>query len=181
MAGFAIKRVGHVGVWVDNLEAMTDYYQRVLGFLVSDRIEDDKDQVAYLTRNATEHHQMVFAVSNRGVQESASLHNISFSIDSLTELKDAFELLGEDQSTAEVTAVDHGNSWSVHFKDIEGNNCEIFCLTPWRVAKPYDEPLDLSVSVEEIIEKSKELAFAREGTNPSDVWQTKTRRRLKTT
>ena len=97
MTGFQIKRVGHVGIWVDDLDAMENFYKNVLGFLVSDRIVNKKDQVSYLTRNPTEHHQLVLSVNKSRSNHSSSLQNIAFRIQSLRDLKKAHNRLTQDQ------------------------------------------------------------------------------------
>mgnify|MGYP001348289344 CR=1 FL=1 len=178
MAGFAIKRVGHVGICVNELAPMVDFYSKLLGFMVSDQVINENEQIAYLTRHPREHHQLVLAVLKERSEETTSLNNVSFKVKSLTDLKDAFSCLSEEFPNSEVVAMDHGNSWSIHFKDVENNNCEIFCPTPWRVTRPYNEPLDLSDTVEEIIENSKKLAFTGAGTKPSGEWQAATKRRF---
>ena len=179
MTGFAIKRVGHVGIWVKDMVAMQDFFTRVLGFIQTDEAKGENEHVAYFTRSPGEHHQIVLAVGDKDAGESGSLHDVFFSVQSLADLKDAYGKLCDEFGTAAIEATDHGNSWSIQFNDVEDNNYEILCPTPWRVSKPYREPLDLSASVEEIIEKSKSLAFASDSTKPSDAWRTEAAARLK--
>ena len=179
MTGFQIKRVGHVGIWVNDLDDMESFYKNVLGFLVSDRIVNEKDQVSYLTRNPTEHHQLVLSVNKSRSNHSSSLQNIAFRVQSLKDLKEAHNRLTREDTASEITAYDHGNTWSIHFKDVENNNCEIFCATPWRVVFPFEEPMDLSKPVETIIEISRDMAFAREHTKTAGEWQAETLERLR--
>ena len=179
MTGFQIKRVGHVGIWVDDLDAMESFYKNVLGFLVSDRIVNKKDQVSYLTRNPTEHHQLVLSVNKSRSNHSSSLQNIAFRVQSLKDLKEAHNRLTQDDAASGITASDHGNTWSIHFQDVENNNCEIFCVTPWRVVIPFDEPLDLTKPIENIIETSREMAYACECTKTAGEWQAETIERLR--
>ena len=40
--------------------------------------------------------------------------------------------------------MDHGNAWSLYFRDPEGNRLEVFCDTQWYVEQPCLEDLDLS-------------------------------------
>ncbi len=65
----------------------------------------------------------------------------------------------------------HGNSWSVYFKDPEGNRLEVFMDTPWYVQQPQREVLDFSLSDEEI----HETTVARYGDNetfrPVEDWR----------
>ena len=45
----------------------------------------------------------------------------------------------------------HGNALSLYVQDPEGNQCEIYCHTPWYVSQPVGKPLDLTLSEEEIL------------------------------
>ncbi|WP_457824679.1 VOC family protein, partial [Staphylococcus aureus] len=44
----------------------------------------------------------------------------------------------------------HGNSWSIYFKDPEGNILELYTATPWYVSQPWRVALDLSQTDEQI-------------------------------
>ena len=55
-----------------------------------------------------------------------------------------------------VETVSHGTSWSVYFRDPEGNRLELFVDTPWHVAQPLRFPIDLSMPDNELIAWTKE-------------------------
>ena len=56
-------RLSHVGLYVTDVPKMTDFYTTVLGFVVSDRAEDGR--ITFLSRNPSDHHQLVRAVAAR--------------------------------------------------------------------------------------------------------------------
>ena len=43
-----------------------------------------------------------------------------------------------------VIPIDHGNAWSLYFNDPEGNGLECFVDSPFHVAQPFADMLDLS-------------------------------------
>jgi len=52
--------------------------------------------------------------------------------------------------------ISHGRGWSIYFPDPEGNNIECFVDTPWHVRQPVVDPLDLSLSDDEILAQTEE-------------------------
>ena len=52
--------MGHIGVYVTDLDRMTDFYGRVLGFKITDGGAFGESRMAFLSRNAGHHHQIVF-------------------------------------------------------------------------------------------------------------------------
>ena len=70
-----------------------------------------------------------------------------------TDTLDALRTIGERLAAAEVAQVipiSHGNAWSLYFTDPEGNGLECFVDTPFHVAQPYADGLDVAASDEEI-------------------------------
>mgnify|MGYP001604577165 CR=1 FL=1 len=49
-------RLSHVGLYVTDVPKMTDFYTKVLGFVVSDGAADGR--ITFLSRNPTDHHQV---------------------------------------------------------------------------------------------------------------------------
>ena len=54
------------------------------------------------------------------------------------------------EGITEVTAIDHGNAWSIYASDPEGNGLEAYLDSPWHVAQPHGRPFDLSLPDESI-------------------------------
>ncbi len=80
---------------------------------------------------------------------------ISFKADALDDLR-AMRALAEGQAemrgdVTDITTVDHGNAYSLYFRDPEENRIEIYIDTPWHVAQPHHEKLDLSQSDADIM------------------------------
>jgi catechol-2,3-dioxygenase len=71
------------------------------------------------------------------------MNQISFRIGSLAELRQWHDIVRKEY---EVSDMSHGNSWSVYFRDPEGNRIELFVQTPWYVLAPRGMKLDLAQS-----------------------------------
>lgn len=167
----------HVGVFVRDIESMVDFYTRTLGLLLVDLGDMMGKRLAFLSRSANEHHQLVLAHDpERTLEGSSSLNQISFRMNSLRELSDYYKaLLPADLPGME--GRHHGNSWSFYFFDPEGNKIEVYAVTEWQVQQPWRRPLDLSRPVEEI--EAETIAILKEVDNRLlGDWQEEMRQRL---
>src|SRR5262249_23030616 len=79
-------KLGHVAFVVESPQETAEFYQRVLGFRVSDWIGD----FFVFMRCNTDHHTVNFI---RG--RSAKLHHIAFELKDFSHLQDSCELLGQ--------------------------------------------------------------------------------------
>ena len=51
----------HLGLYVKSLKEMERFYCGVLGFFVTDRLGEGKQEMVFLSRSLLEHHQIVLA------------------------------------------------------------------------------------------------------------------------
>ncbi len=151
--------LSHAGLYVTDLERMEMFYVRVLGYRVTDRGELGGRNMIFMSGNAAEHHQVVIVEGKKGEGES-SLNHLSLRVASLSDLRRFWKHISGDTEIRKVTCTDHGTSWSIYFRDPEGNGYEIFAETPFYVPQPVWKPLDLSLSDDEIEAKTRKL-FAK--------------------
>ncbi|MSP45244.1 MAG: glyoxalase [Xanthobacteraceae bacterium] len=141
----------HVGVFVNDLEKMVDFYTRVLGLVVSDRdVRDDGSEIAFLTGDPREHHQVVFATGRPADLKYNMIQQISFRAPSLAALRDTYRKLTKEP-ILELGPVTHGNAISTYFRDPEGNRLEVFIDMPWHVPQPFRIPLEMDKSDQELL------------------------------
>jgi catechol 2,3-dioxygenase-like lactoylglutathione lyase family enzyme len=141
----------HVGVFVTDLEKMVDFYTRVLGLVVSDRDRTkDGREIAFLTLDPREHHQVVFATGRPADLAYNMIQQLSFRADSLSSLRETYVAL-KREPIVELGPISHGNAISAYFRDPEGNRLEVFIDTKWHVPQPCAEPVDLMKSNDEIM------------------------------
>jgi catechol 2,3-dioxygenase len=152
----------HMGINVTDLGVMEDFYRRVLGFVVSDRGElGGGQQIVFLTRDPAVHHQVVMVTGRPREQHYNTIGQISLQLDTLEDLQSCQRMLQQDGR--KLRPVDHGNAWSIYFKDPEGNMIELFADSPFYTPQPCGEPLDLSLPAAEIVRRTEAMCRARPG------------------
>ncbi len=135
--------MSHIGLHVTDIEAVAAFYTDVLGFQVTDRGAFRDSELLFLSRNPSDHHQIVL-VPGRPAGSYNVVNQISLKLGGVAELRQYYEHLvacGAD----DIDPVDHGNAWSVYFRDPEGNRLEVFIDTPYYVVQPQREALDFSL------------------------------------
>jgi pimeloyl-ACP methyl ester carboxylesterase/catechol 2,3-dioxygenase-like lactoylglutathione lyase family enzyme len=163
----------HIGLYVADLDAMVAFYTELLGLVVTDEGEFGGRRLAFLSRRAGEHHQLVLVTGRQADEEVQLLSQLSFRLDD--EDLDAlrwYHRRAEELGATDMEARNHGNSWSIYFRDPEGNRLEVYTATPWYVRQPWRTPLDLEASdqvIKEITMRQVEAA----GTEWSPVAQWK--------
>lgn len=162
-------QIGHVGLFVEDLPAMREFYTDVLGFRVTDSGKGRLAEMAFLSRDPNEHHQIVLA-TGRPENTFSVVNQISFRVEALADLRtmrDRVVTAGAEN----VRPTDHGNSWSVYFLDPEGNRLEVYMATPWYIAQPYAVPLDLDQSDEDLFADCGAKAKAAPGFMTVEDWR----------
>ena len=139
----------HFGFFVTDMPRMEDFYTRFMGFTVTDRGMLFDRNLVFLSRDPREHHQLVLVTGRPADMGYNVVHQISFLVDGLAELKDMHDRL-KDEQVSEIAPVSHGNALSVYFRDPEGNRIELYTPSPWYVGQPYGRQLDLTAPAETI-------------------------------
>ena len=167
----------HFGFFVTDMPKMEDFYTRFMGFTVTDRGMLFDRNLVFLSRDPREHHQLVLVTGRPADMGYNPIHQISFLLDGLAELKDMHERLKGEQ-VSEIAPVSHGNALSVYFRDPEGNRLELYLHTPWYVTQPERVPMDMSLSVDELWKWAEDLARKLPGFRPASEWQAEMARRM---
>jgi catechol 2,3-dioxygenase len=165
--------LGHATLAVRDIDRMVAFYTDVLGFHVSNRGEPvpGMGEMAFLTQDPTAHHQIVLVQTPEPAPRAFMLaDHLAFRTASLDDLR----AIGRRLATAEVASVipiSHGNAWSLYFTDPEGNGLECFVDTPFHVAQPYADGLDLSTSDDEIEATTRGKLEGLPEFQPFDDWR----------
>jgi catechol 2,3-dioxygenase len=141
-----IKELGHVVLYVRNLETMIKFYHGILGFGLIARMSG-----AAVFSGGRTHHEMLLIEIGEGYQKDTrlqpGLYHIGFKIgDKIEELKEAMKLLKKEKVQIVGTA-DHHVSKSIYILDPDGNELELYI----------DTDIDWKRSPEIILQRPKVL------------------------
>lgn len=163
--------LNHVGIFVRDLPAMERFYARALGLVVTDRGKGRSMpyDLVFMSGDASMHHQLVLA-SGRPAEGATTVNQLSFRVPALADIRAARDrALAEGASDAR--GINHGNAWSVYFRDPEGNTVEVYADSPYYIPQPFGDPLDLSLGDAEILKATEERCRAVDGFVTRAEWQ----------
>lgn len=170
----------HVGIHATDVNRLADFYTRVLCFVVSDRGKTTYSgvDIVFMTRDPSEHHQLVIAAGRPSDLSFNTINQISFRVDSLQTLRELHARLQREPGVKILGPVTHGNAVSLYFQDPEGNRVECLIDTPWHVPQPYRIPVDLSQADEAIWAKIEKDARATPGFKSMGEWKAEIARKI---
>jgi catechol 2,3-dioxygenase len=166
-------RLAHATLAVRDLDLMVAFYSDVLGFVVTNRGEPvpGMGEMAFISQDPSEHHQIVLVHTPEPAPRAFMMaDHFAFRTGSLDDLR----AIGRRLAAAEVTSVipiSHGNAWSLYFTDPEGNGMECFVDSPFHVAQPYADGLDLSQSDAEIEATTRGKIESLPEFQPFETWR----------
>ena len=148
-----IARLGHVGLFCNDLMKMRDFYSRVMGLKITD--EDLDRGICFLSADPeAEHHELALARVKDPAQKTQNVQQVSFKVKGLDDVREFYHRLQQAGLRIDRT-VTHGIACSVYFYDPEDNRIELYYTTPYKVRQPLGQQIDLDKSNDEL------LAFAQ--------------------
>ena len=150
----SVAGLGHVGIYTHDLFKMRDFYSRVMGLEITDE-ETEKTGIVFMSSNPEEEHHEFVLMKGRDVPEGSKVvQQISFYVNSLSELK-AFHTVFKDEEVRIQRTVSHGNAFGMYSLDPEGNTIEIYYRTGFPVPQPCADPVNLDDPEEKLIDIAK--------------------------
>lgn len=168
----------HMGFFVLDAERMATYYQTVLGFTITDRGLLGTVPLIFLSRDPSEHHQLVLAGGKPEGLNFNAINQISFRVQGLDVLRAVKKLAEQVAGTTDMLSVTHGNAISIYFRDPEGNRIEAFVDTPWYCEQPLRESIDLNSDDATILAQAEKIARTRPNFQMRSTWQADMARRM---
>jgi catechol 2,3-dioxygenase-like lactoylglutathione lyase family enzyme len=142
---FKIRRLGHFGFNLVNMEEGLRFYTDLLGFRISDLMDYSKraakpevvaglgDPNGYFTRYGNDHHAMVLFprrvrdALGRGERPGITVNQITWQVGSLREVGDAIKWFVEKNITLPRTGRDMpGSNWHAYLFDPDGHQNELY-------------------------------------------------------
>jgi catechol-2,3-dioxygenase len=151
-----LERLGHVGLHVNDLDKMKDFYSRVVGLHISEDQSAERGNVFFTSNPEWEHHELFMTTGRDAPVGSMILQQISFHAPTLEDVQAYVERFRKEGVRIEHT-VTHGFAISVYFFDPEGNRLEIYWGTKVRGHKAFLRPLDTQRPVEEVLADAKRI------------------------
>ncbi|MBI3516553.1 MAG: VOC family protein [Proteobacteria bacterium] len=170
--------LSHFGLYVFDLPTMERFYTELLGFVVTDRGLNRGREILFMSRDPSDHHQIVMVPGRTGSRDDQVINQLSFRVESLDAVKAFNALLKDRTDVSEIRPVSHGNAWSVYFRDPENNRLEVFTDSPWYVTQPRGDALDLTLSNDEIARQTEAACRTDPGFMPVAKWQAEFKQRL---
>jgi catechol 2,3-dioxygenase len=181
MSGSPLQlRLAHATLAVRDLDRMVAFYSEVLGFHITNRGEPvpGMGDMVFMSQTPDEHHQLVLVHTSEPAPRAFMMaDHLAFRTGSLDNLRSLSQRLVDDGNTSAIP-ISHGNAWSVYFTDPEGNGLECFLDTPFHVAQPYADGLDLSASDEDILAATRAKIETLPEFRPFDQWRSDMAARL---
>ncbi len=161
----------HMGFYVRNLESMARFYKEVMCFTETDRGNLGAVQLVFLSRDPTEHHQVVLATGRPTDLGFSVINQISFRVPDLATLRLMRDRVAAAPDVTDLLCATHGNAVSIYFRDPEGNRLEVFLDTPWYCEQPLREPINLDQPDEVIMARAEAIARSRPRFQSRAEWQ----------
>lgn len=150
-----VTKLGHVGVYVHDLDRMRDFYTRVLGLTVTD--QDESRGIVFLSsRPDEEHHEFVLMRGRNVGPDAQVVQQVSWHVGSLDDLLAFHRALQAEGVTVE-REVTHGIAIGIYFLDPEGNRIEVYWPLEDRIPQPFGKAIDLDQPAEQVLAQAKAL------------------------
>lgn len=166
----------HMGFYVRDFERMSRFYRDTMAFFETDRGLLGTVQLLFLSRDPTEHHQIVLASGRPEGLPFNVINQISLRVPDLATLREVRDRVAAQSDVSELLVATHGNAISIYFRDPEGNRLEVFLDTPWYCEQPLREPIDIDRPDVEVMAQAEALARSRPRFRSRAEWQADMRR-----
>jgi catechol-2,3-dioxygenase len=148
-----ISRLGHVGIYVEDLDGAVAFYRDVLGLEVTDA-QPEMGITFMSSRPDVEHHELFLAAGRTAPRDAVMVQQIAWRCDSLDDVI-AFHYRLRQHHVPLDMEVSHGNAIGIYFFDPDGNRNEVYWGTGLKATQVYLASVDLEASPEEILRQVK--------------------------
>ena len=150
-----VTSLGHVGLYVRDIERSVAFYRDILGLKVSDRSPRGAVFMTAQDRLA-EHHELLLAPGRNDDGKANVVQQISFHCANVADVKEFYRIFVENNVPIN-RCVSHGNTVSIYAQDPDGNSVEVYWSNGVDVPQPFGKPMDLSKSEAEIMQQLERI------------------------
>ena len=147
--------LSHMGIYVRDVSKMVEFYTTLFKLRITDRGfgRRFKNELVFLSANPEHHHQLVLASGRPADSSQSTVMQLSFKVSNIEQLRD-FQAKAPEFGATNLFTLNHGTALSLYFSDPEGNTVEVYFDTPYYVAQPRGDPLDLNKTDAEIMSET---------------------------
>jgi catechol-2,3-dioxygenase len=146
-----ITGLGHIGIYVRDLDRMERFYRDFMGLTVTKRNAAGTSVFFSANPDAVDH-EIAIVAGRPADDEPKLIQQLSLAVESLDDVRQFYRRLKAGGYQIQRT-VSHASAVGCYFYDPEGNCCEVFWVTgksSWEVTA---EPVDLDQPDEIILEQ----------------------------
>jgi catechol-2,3-dioxygenase len=142
-----VTSLGHVGLYVGDIERSKAFYRDILGLKISDQNLQTGSAFMTAKDRLEEHHELLLVP---GREDGKVVQQVSFRCASLADIKQFYRVFLENKIPI-IRTVSHGNAIGIYFQDPDGNQVEVYWPTGIDWPQPFGKPVDLTASDEDIM------------------------------
>ena len=155
-----IAELGHVGLYVTDLDVSRRFYTEILEMTVTDEAPE-RGMVFLSARPGVEHHEVLLMSGRQSAPDTKVVQQVSFRCESLEDVLAFYERLVAHAVPINMSMT-HGNAIGVYFADPDGNNCELYYRTDFEARQPFLRLLDFSKPAAEIMNEVRHALAERQ-------------------
>lgn len=144
-----IGSLGHVGIFVEDVERSLAFYRDLLGLTLTDA--DERAGMYFMSaRPDEEHHEFLICRGRTAPRDVRLVQQISFRCESLDDVIGFYHRM-KGAGVEFDRIVSHGNAIGIYFFDPDHNRCEVYWPTGLPARQTYLAPVDLEAPPETIL------------------------------
>ena len=143
-----IGSLGHVGLFVEDVDRSLAFYRDLLGLTLTDA--DEKAGMYFLSaRPDAEHHEFLICRGRTAPRDARLVQQVSFRCDTLADVIGFYHRMKAANVTFD-RIVSHGNAIGIYFFDPEGNRNEVYYRVERDVRQPFRKSIDLDQAADAV-------------------------------
>jgi catechol-2,3-dioxygenase len=154
-----LERLGHVGIHVNDIDTMKDFYTRVVGLHVTEDQSADRGMVFLTSDPEHEHHELLLMKGRTAPRDSMVLQQVSFRVPTFEDVQEFAERFRREGVPVE-DIVTHGFAVGVYFFDPEGNRLEVYWDTKVRGRKAFRKSIDVARPKQDVLAEADKILEA---------------------